>query len=293
MKRPKHKFKKLCHSNLPKAKDMVNESHLVSQSEQSVSPSYQLAFADQDFIYREEQRGLRLLMEWQKVEQILNDYKVDATWVMFGSARIGEKSDIEAQIEQLNLQPKSPENERKRIILNNQLKNSRHYYDAEVLAGLLSDPDNTGIKALVCTGGGPGIMEAANKGAHKAGFPSIGLNIVLPREQEPNRYITPEFCFQFHYFAVRKMHFLVRAKAIIGFPGGFGTLDEVLETLTLIQTHRIKRLPMILFGKEFWQSIINFEQLLEHGVISEQDLELFHFANSPQDAIDIIKRFYQ
>ena len=163
------------------------------------------------------------------------------------------------------------------------LETSRYYSEAQKLGYLISR--NTGKdKLVVITGGGPGIMEAANRGAHEAGIPSIGMNIVLPHEQAPNPYITPDLNFQFHYFAVRKMHLLMRAKSLVAFPGGFGTLDELFETLTLIQTHKVQAIPVLLFGKTFWERIINFDALVEEGMIAAKDIELFKYVETAEEA---------
>jgi hypothetical protein len=284
------------YSTFPKSREMVNEAKKVCATEQTCSPSYRLAFDDPDFLLQDEQRAVRLLLEWQKPDQILQQNRIDATWVIFGSARIHDPEKLKLELEQLQQEAsKNPSDE-----LNEKIKTKRtllekaHYYHECVkLARLLADETNTGVKATVVTGGGPGIMEAANRGAYEAGAPTIGLNIVLPTEQEPNRFITPQYCFQFHYFAIRKMHFLIRAKALIAFPGGFGTLDEIIETLTLMQTGRIKRYPVLLFGESFWRRIINFEALLEEGMISAKDLKLFHFVNSAEEAVTLIKDYYK
>ncbi|WP_246128472.1 LOG family protein [Pleionea sediminis] len=284
------------YSTLPTSRDMVGEAKQCEDTPQTCSDSYRLAFDDPDFLLKDEQRSVRLMLEWQKPEQILLDNNIKATWVVFGSARILEhqhlidqKSSLENQIKQ----NPNDENLQNKLKAAESLLDKQHFYNECVrLTSLLAKTKQTGIEATVITGGGPGIMEAANRGAHQAGKDSIGLNIVLPREQQPNRFISPEYCFQFHYFAIRKMHFLVRAKALFAFPGGFGTLDEIMETLTLIQTGRIKRFPIFLFGRQFWNKIINFEALADEGMISYSDLELFHYVESSEEAIEIIKAFY-
>ncbi|NVJ58866.1 MAG: TIGR00730 family Rossman fold protein [Gammaproteobacteria bacterium] len=284
------------HSTLPRSRDMIPKSKECEDSEQTRSPTYRLAFDDLDFILKDEQRSVRLMLEWQKPDQILNDAQITATWPIFGSARLRSACDLSKQIglleQQLDSSPADNKLLQKRATTQSLLDKAHYYDECQKLAALLSEPSNTGIEATVITGGGPGIMEAANKGAAQAGKPSIGLNIVLPTEQEPNHYITPEYCFQFHYFAIRKMHFLVRAKALFAFPGGFGTLDEVMETLTLIQTGRIQAMPVFLFGKNYWQSIINFEALVAEGVISPDDLSLFHYIETADEAINGVREFY-
>jgi hypothetical protein len=174
------------------------------------------------------------------------------------------------------------------------LRKSRYYDEARKLGTLLSKIRHrqTGSSIVVITGGGPGIMEAANRGAHDIGAETMGLNIVLPHEQAPNAYITPELCFQFHYFSIRKMHFLMRAQALVAFPGGYGTLDELFETLTLIQTRKIQPLPVLLFGKEFWRKLINFDALVEEGVVDPNDLEIFQFVEKAEEATEIIDNYF-
>ncbi|MEE4245714.1 MAG: LOG family protein [Kangiellaceae bacterium] len=290
------------YSTLAKSKEMVEQSKQVEDSPQTASPSYQLAFDDPDFMLQDEQRDIRLMLEWQKPERILNDHNIEATWVVFGSARIGSSQQINDKIAIVNAKIKTlqetdteyQELTKQKAILQ-KLEEKSFYYDlCTELTKRLANPVNTGIHATVITGGGPGIMEAANKGAALANWPSIGLNIVLPTEQEPNHYISPEFCFQFHYFAIRKMHFLMRAKALIAFPGGLGTLDEVMETLTLLQTGRIKqKFPVILFGESYWRKIVNFDALVEEGVISENDLGLFCFVDTVDDALAYIINYYR
>jgi hypothetical protein len=283
------------YSTFPKSREMVNEAKKVCATEQTCSPSYRLAFDDPDFLLQDEQRAVRLLLEWQKPDQILQHNGIDATWVIFGSARIHDPEKLTQKLEQLKQQlADHPTEAIKDSIKTTEtlLSKAHYYYECVKLARLLADEKNTGVSATVVTGGGPGIMEAANRGAHDAGAQSIGLNIVLPTEQEPNRYITSHFCFQFHYFAIRKMHFLIRAKALIAFPGGFGTLDEIIETLTLMQTGRIKRYPVLLFGESFWRKIINFEALVEEGMISANDRKLFQFVNTADEAIALIKNYY-
>lgn len=249
---------------------------------QTESPSYKLAFQDDDFLLREDLRPVRFQLELLKPELLLDEAKIKSTLVFYGSARIPEpgvaSSHPDPEIA-ANLEALSP-----------------HYDEARKLAKIASriPRDEDGCRHfVVCSGGGPSIMEAANRGANDVLADSIGLNIVLPHEQVPNLFITPELSFQFHYFALRKMHFLLRARAVAVFPGGFGTFDEMFELLTLIQTGKIKPIPVILFGRDFWGDVIDFKALVKHGVIGEKDLDLFHYVSSAEEAWDCIRKFYE
>ena len=245
------------------------EARHVPDTPQTRAPSYRLAFADDDFLCREELRPVRLQLELLKPELNMNEAGVDSTIVMFGGARI-------------------PPPEAKAAARTKTLADlSKYYAEAQRFAYLMTERSlkTGGTENIVVTGGGPGVMEAGNRGAHEAGGRSIGLNIVLPHEQAPNPYVTPELCFNFHYFAIRKMHFLMRAAAICVFPGGFGTLDEMFEALTLIQTGRMRQVPFLLFGRAFWEGIINFDALSEAGTISEADLSLFKFVETADEAM--------
>ncbi len=244
----------------------------VPDTAQTRAPAYRLAFADPDFLCRDELRPVRLQLELLKPEMILNERGIQSTVVLFGGARI-------------------PEPEQKHTARTSTLADlSRYYTEARKFARLITEKSLTtnGRDFVVATGGGPGVMEAGNRGAADAGGASIGLNIVLPHEQAPNEYVTPGLCFNFHYFAIRKMHFLMRARAVCVFPGGFGTLDEMFEALTLIQTDRMARVPFLLFGEAFWRSIINWEGLAEAGTISAEDLDLFCFVETADEAMEII-----
>ncbi|MGD2036974.1 MAG: TIGR00730 family Rossman fold protein [Desulfobacterales bacterium] len=257
------------------------------------SPSYRLAYQDQEFILRDELRPVRLQLELLKAELILQENHIESTVVIFGGARIPEPQTAEALLVSAEAEYRKNKTDdalkQKVNIARRALANSKYYEEARKLGGLISS--NTGKdKMVVITGGGPGIMEAANRGAHEAGVPSIGMNIVLPFEQAPNPYITPELTFQFHYFAVRKMHLLMRAKALVAFPGGYGTLDELFETLTLVQTQKVDAIPILLFGKDFWERVINFNALVAEGTISASDLDLFQFVETAEDAWNIISR---
>ncbi|WP_170341228.1 TIGR00730 family Rossman fold protein [Ruegeria arenilitoris] len=247
----------------------------VPDTPQTRSPSYRLAFADDDFLCREELRPVRLQLELLKPEMIMAERQITSTIVMFGGARIPE--------------PAKKDNARTATLAGL----SQYYDEAREFARLMTEKSKqSGCREnVIVTGGGPGVMEAGNRGAKDAGGCSIGLNIVLPHEQAPNAYVTPELSFNFHYFAIRKMHFLMRARAITIFPGGFGTMDELFESLTLIQTGRMERVPFLLFGREFWERVINWEALADAGTISEEDLDLFRFVDTAQEAVDIIERW--
>lgn len=261
--------------------------------------SYKLAFADSGFLMQDELRHVRLQLEYLKPQLVLEQNNINATVVVFGSARFLSPEQAEQQLEQVQ-QHYTAEPDNPNVIsalkrAQRDLRNSQYYVASQTFSRLVTahscqHPESA---LMIISGGGPGIMEAANRGAMDANGKSIGLNIVLPKEQNPNPYITPEFCFQFHYFAIRKMHFLQRARALLAFPGGFGTLDELFETLTLIQTSKAERVPVILYDKAFWQKLINFDMLSEEGLISPQDLELIQYVDTPEQAWEIIYDFYQ
>ena len=244
----------------------------VPDTPQTRSPAYRLAFADEDFMCRSELRPVRLQLELLKFEMLMDEMDIDSTIVMFGGARIPS--------------PATKDTARTKTLADL----SRFYEEARRFAFAMTErsKDSNMRENVVVTGGGPGVMEAGNLGAHEAGGRSIGLNIVLPHEQAPNEYVTPELAFNFHYFAIRKMHFLMRAAAICVFPGGFGTLDELFETLTLIQTGRMDRIPVLLFGREFWDGIVNWDALSEAGTISAEDLDLFKFVETAEEALEVI-----
>jgi uncharacterized protein (TIGR00730 family) len=229
-----------------------------------------------------------------KPEILQQEHGIKATVVVFGGSRVAdEKTARKKQEEAAKKAEENPGNPRyrKQLEVAQRLLIKAHFYEeAQKLGKILSTRchSKSGCNLVVITGGGPGLMEAANRGAHDVGAKTIGLNIVLPHEQEPNPYITPELSFQFHYFSIRKMHFLMRAQALVAFPGGYGTLDELFETLTLIQTKKIKPLPVLLFCRDFWEKLINFEFLAEEGVISPEDLDIFSFVESADEAADII-----
>lgn len=247
----------------------------VPDTPQTRAPAYRLAFADPDFLCRDELRPVRLQLELLKPQLMLDAHQIESTVVMFGGARIPA--------------PAHKDSARTRTLA----ELSHFYSEAQEFARIMTAKSlqSNGREHVVVTGGGPGVMEAGNRGAQEAGGHSIGLNIVLPHEQAPNEYVTPDLCFNFHYFAIRKMHFLMRACAICVFPGGFGTLDELFESLTLIQTGRMERVPFLLFGREFWERIINWEALGDAGTISEEDLDLFRFVETAQEAVDLIENW--
>jgi len=251
-----------------------------------------LAFADPEFLLRRETRGIRFQLEMLKPDLAQRELGIESTVVVFGSARVLAPEKAQAAVAEAEMQAdeKLLSQARKRLRL------ASYYDQARAFARMVarytthqSDPDK---RLFICTGGGPGIMEAANRGAHDEGALNVGLNIALPHEQAPNPYITAQLCFKFHYFALRKMHFMMRAKALVAFPGGFGTLDEMFEMLTLVQCRKAKPVPIILYGSEFWHSLINFNMLADLGTISEQDLDLLRFVDSPQEAWGAISEFY-
>jgi hypothetical protein len=272
----------------------MDENHTPDVARILSSPSYILAERDVDLLKRDELRPVRLQLELLKPELIQQEHNVHSTIVVFGGTRVLEESHAEQAVQtaQAHFDKNPGDFKRKRdlAVAQRVLAKSKYYEEARKLARMISQTCQIDghCEYVVVTGGGPGVMEAANRGAHDVGAKSIGLNITLPFEQAPNPYITPELCFQFHYFAVRKMHFLMRAKALVAFPGGFGTFDELFETLTLIQTKIIKPLPVILFGKEYWQNAVNWQYIADEGVISPEDLDIFTFAETADEAWESI-----
>ena len=251
------------------------EATNVPDTPQTRAPQYRLAFADEDFMCRDELRPVRLQLELLKPEMLMDEAGIESTIVLFGGARIPE--------------PAKKDTARTKTLSDL----SKYYEEARKFAEIMTAKSmkTGGHENVIVTGGGPGVMEAGNRGAIDAGGRSIGLNIVLPHEQAPNEYVTPELCFNFHYFAIRKMHFLMRAAAITVFPGGFGTLDETFEALTLIQTGRMDRVPFLLFGEAFWRGIINWETLADAGTISAEDLDLFVFVETAEDAVQALENW--
>jgi uncharacterized protein (TIGR00730 family) len=266
---------------------VFDEAH-PKDTPQTQSASYKLAFRDTDFLLREELRPVRFQLELLKTEMLMEEAGIGSTLVCYGSARIPSPDEAEAMIA-------AAPPERKEVVERLAAK-SKYYTQARKLAEIASNCAivEKGMRQFViCSGGGPSIMEAANRGARDAGAESIGLNIVLPHEQAPNEFVTPRLAFQFHYFALRKMHFLLRARAVAVFPGGFGTLDEFMELLTLIQTGKMKPIPILLFGKEFWDKVINFQALADEGVVNHTDLNLFHWTETAEEAWAHITEFYK
>ena len=263
------------------------------------SHAYLKAYADMDFMGRKDLRSVRLQLELLKPELVLREHKIRSTIVVFGSARIlsGEEARRELKTSQENLSdhPRDVELKRLVVLAEKKVELSHWYEEARRFSTLLSKAQQAGqdLEHVIVTGGGPGIMEAANRGAWECGAKSIGLNITLPHEQDPNPYITPELCFQFHYFSLRKMHFLMRAKALVAFPGGYGTLDELFETLTLVQTGKKRPLPIVLVGKAFWKRLVDFDYLAEQGMTNWGDNKLFKMVDTAEEGWDHIRKFWK
>ena len=271
-----------------RAQEDAETARAQSHTPQTEHPAYKLAFQDMDFLLREDLRPVRFQLELLKPQLLLDEANIASTLVMYGSARIPEPEKAAALLE-------LAEDEPSRKIAERLVAKSKYYDVARELARISSKfpVDEDGKRHfVVCSGGGPSIMEAANRGAQDVGADSIGLNIVLPHEQAPNPYVTPSLSMQFHYFALRKMHFLLHARAVAVFPGGFGTFDESFELLTLIQTGKIARIPVLFYGREFWDRVVSFEALCEEGVISPRDLDLITYCETAEEGWDAIKRFY-
>ncbi len=278
----------------------MEQQHTAEANRQAIlnSPSYRLAEYDFDFLKRDDIRHVRMTLELLKTETLLRDNNVKATVVVFGSARIVPHEVAELRLQEAESAAKQKPRDAlaKRAVERAQrvLAKSRFYEEARQFGRLVSTVCQIEARNdfVIATGGGPGIMEAANRGAFEIGAKSVGFNIDLPHEQEPNPYITPDLCFRFHYFAIRKFHFILRAKALVVFPGGFGTLDEMFDTLCLRQTRRMQAIPIILYGREYWESIINFHQMADEGVVDDEDLKLISWAESPEEAWKIIADFH-
>ena len=266
---------------LPHSDEDLERARKAPDTPQTRASTYRLAWNDADFMTRRELRAVRLQLELLKPEMMLAERGIRSTVVLFGGARLPEPGGA-AWAAKNETQKKNLE------------ANARYYEEARRFARLCSEHSAKSYyrEFVVVTGGGPGVMEAGNRGAADCGAPSIGLNIVLPHEQAPNLYVTPELCFNFHYFAIRKMHFIMRAKAVAVFPGGFGTMDEFFETLTLIQTGRMERVPVILFGKEFWSRAVDLDYLAEQGTISPGDQHIIDFVDTADEAWSIMQDFY-
>lgn len=266
------------------------------QAQPHSSSSYTPADRDTEFLQREELRSVRIGLELLKPELIQREHGVRSTIVVFGSSRLQEPSAAQTALllaeQEFAGSPRSAEAQRRASVARRQLALAKYYDIAREFGRLVSSTCQVDGRCdyVIVTGGGPGIMEAANRGAADVGAKSIGLNITLPHEQHPNPYITPELSFQFRYFAIRKMHFLIRAKALVAFPGGFGTLDELFETLTLLQSGKAQNVIVVLVGRDFWEHIINWQWLVDNGLISSEDLHLFHYAETAQEAWDLIGR---
>ena len=263
------------------------------------SPSYVPAEQDVAFLARDEARGVRLQLEYLKAETLLHEHDIRDTVVVYGGTRIAEpaaaRRSVEALRQALETDPRNAVLIRKLAVAERILAKSRYYEVAREFGRLVGNnrhSDGSRSTLVMMTGGGPGVMEAANRGAFEVGAKSIGLNITLPHEQYPNPYITPELCFQFHYFALRKMHFLMRAKALVAFPGGFGTLDELFDVLTLVQTRKIKPVPIVLVGEEYWRRAVDVEFLADEGVIDAEDRDLFWFAETANEIWSSILDWY-
>ena len=271
-----------------RAKQEAESAKTSVSTPQTENPAYRLAFQDMDFLLREDLRPVRFQLELLKPELILDEARIASTFVFYGSARIPEPAKAQSLLDLAH-------DDKARAIAERLVAKSRYYEIARELARITSrlPRDEQGRRHfVVCSGGGPSIMEAANRGAADVGAESIGLNIVLPHEQAPNPYVTPSLSMQFHYFALRKMHFLLHARALAAFPGGFGTFDELFELLTLIQTGKITPMPVLLFGREFWERVVNFDALVEEGVVSERDLAIFTYVETAQEAWDVVRKFY-
>ena len=253
--------------------------------------AYRLAFADPEFLLRRETRGIRFQLEMLKPDLDQSEQGIENTIVVFGSARFPTPEDAQTCLKQAQLSRDA----NALMAAQRQVRNAHYYDQARLFARLVagySAHRRREERLFIATGGGPGIMEAANRGSHEMGALSIGLNITLPHEQSANPYITPSLSFKFHYFALRKMHFMIRAKALVAFPGGFGTLDELFEIITLVQTKKSKPVPIVLFGTDYWKRLINTDLMLEEGVISQQDLNLFTYVDTPEAAWEVIRKFY-
>jgi uncharacterized protein (TIGR00730 family) len=255
--------------------------------------SYDLAFDDAEFLLHPDLRPVRMQLELLKPEMVQREENIQSTIVMFGSARILPAEDAQAHLLDAQALPAGPDREQALRRAQRQIDMSRFYEEARAFASLVTNHSaQLQTPIYVVTGGGPGVMEAGNRGAHEVGGKSIGLNIVLPHEQEPNPYITPKLCFQFHYFALRKMHFLMRSVALVCFPGGFGTLDELFEVMTLMQTGKCRKRPILLFGREFWTKLIDFDHLVDTGMISAADVNLFRYVETAQEAWSTLREVY-
>ena len=281
-----------------KRQDLTARNFPTAQQDATLAPpsrydgpesAYRLAFTDTAFLLREELRPVRMQLELLKPEMVQSELGIESTIVIFGSARI-----LPADVAASRLAQAQGAGDATAVCqAEMQVRMSRYYEEARRFSALVTTKSaHLATPIYVVTGGGPGVMEAGNRGAHEAGGKSIGLNIVLPHEQAPNPYITPELCFQFHYFGLRKMHFLMRSIGLVCFPGGFGTLDELFETMTLIQTGKCRRRPILLFGRDFWTRLIDFDLLIDTGMIGPRDVDLFHFVETAEEAWELLAAEY-
>lgn len=279
----------------------MNEEEAVEERLERIvhSQSYRMAYEDLDFLTLYDLRPIRMQLELLKPELTFEKYKIRSTIVVFGSTRIVDPSTASKVLARTRARladtPGDVRRQRALAKAERLMAISRYYSVAQEFGRIVSAASQVGADCeyVIVTGGGPGIMEAANRGAYECGAKSIGLNIHLPREQQPNSYITPELCFQFRYFAIRKFHFLLRAKALVVFPGGYGTMDELFEVLTLRQTGRMQHIPVILFGREFWEKAVNFQFLADEGTIDDEDLDLFRYAETADEAWQMIRDFHR
>jgi uncharacterized protein (TIGR00730 family) len=282
------KFGELTARNFPTAEEEAKDLLLPARYERPGS-AYKLAFTDTEFLLREELRPVRMQLELLKPELVQQEHRIESTIVLFGSARILPPGEAARRLDaaRAGADPAALRRAETAVAM------SRYYDEARRFAAIVTARSRShDVPIYVVTGGGPGIMEAGNRGAHEIGGKSIGLNIVLPHEQAPNPYITPELCFQFHYFALRKMHFLMRSIALVCFPGGFGTLDELFEVMTLQQTGKVRRRPILLFGRDFWERLIDFDHLIAHGLISPEDMQLFSYVETAEQAWELLASHY-
>ncbi len=291
------KLKKTANSSKKASKK--NDKSLATEPTYVTGNSEVLAFQDLDFLAREDLRSVRLGLEYLKADTLLKEWNVNSTIVVFGSARIPSPERAAEALKTFQTSKGAQDKKRHQTAARKLLAQVDIYQQARAFAYLISQESKKRFECthicrdfVICTGGGPGVMEAANRGATEAKSPTIGFNIILPHEQHHNPYLTPSLNFRFHYFALRKMHFMLRARALVFFPGGFGTLDELFEALTLLQTGKVKPMPVILFHQEFWDKLINFDFLVKQGMISAEDLKLIQFVEKPEHAWEIITRFY-
>ena len=263
--------------------------HKDQVSEQESVDSYKFAFNDEAFLSRRETIGIRFELELLKPEILLKEHGIDHTITVFGSTRFVSREKAESLVSEAKT-PQETADAKKALLHSQYYESAREF--GSIVASYNKTQKESANKLHICTGGGPGIMEAANRGAAEAGAVSVALNIDLPHEQQPNPYVTDHLCFQFHYFALRKLHFVMRARALVAFPGGFGTLDEVFEILTLIQTHKTQKVPVLLYGSAYWKRLIDFDWMLQEGTISQEDVQCFQYVDSVSQAWSVIEQAF-